>query len=168
MAGRRPKPTALHHLEGTFHTGKHGRDRAFEPIAEGDLRRPPAGLTIAQLVIWRYAIKHAPKGVLKQIDRDLLLIWVEARARWEAARDAQARLDQDAALPLLIRTPMGLVASPYNDILEKTARTMIRVAQDLGFSPAARPRLKIVEAMAEEPADNPWASLRLVPGGRSD
>lgn len=168
MAGRRPKPTALHRLEGTFHTGKHGRDRAFEPIAEGDLRRPPQGLTDAQLAIWRYAIRHAPKGVLKQIDRDLLLVWCEARARWEAARDAQARLDQDTALPLLIRTPMGLVASPYNDILEKTARTMIRVAQDLGFSPAARPRLKVIEAAPQEAADNPWAALRLIGGGKTE
>jgi hypothetical protein len=45
---------------------------------------------------------------------------------------------------------------------------MIRVAQDLGFSPAARPRIKVVEAEPATPADNPWAALRLIAGGRSD
>lgn len=168
MAGRRPKPTALHRLQGTFHTGKHGRDRAFEPVAEGELRVAPQGLTPSQLAVWRYAIEHAPKTLLKKIDRDMLLIWVEARDRWNTAREMQAQLDRDAGLKLLIRGPLGLIESPYNNILDKTAKTMIRVAQDLGFSPAARPRLKTLpEPEAEDEAD-PWTALRLIPGGVRD
>lgn len=166
MAGRRAKPTALHKLQGTFHTGKHGRDRALEPIAEGDLFAAPRDLTREQKRNWRYAIEHAPKGVLKNIDRGILKVWIEAEDRHNTARLMQAELDKDSKLKLLIRGPLGLVPSPYNDILDKTAKTLFRAAQELGFSPAARPRLH-VEPAPDAAADetNPWALLRLVPGG---
>ena len=76
MRGRRPNPTTLHLLHGTYHTGKHGRDRAGEPVAQGDLYRAPPGPTPSQRAGWRYAIERAPRGVLKQIDRAMLLVWV--------------------------------------------------------------------------------------------
>jgi P27 family predicted phage terminase small subunit len=168
MAGRRPKPTVLHRLQGTYNATNHGRDRQFEPIAEGDLYRVPDGLTPSQQTVWRYAIANAPKSLLRKIDRDMLLIWVEARDRWNTAREMQAQIDRDVTLKLLVRGPMGLVPSPYNDILDKTAKTMIRVAQDLGFSPAARPRIQMAPEAEIEDEDNPWAKLRLVRGGLSD
>jgi P27 family predicted phage terminase small subunit len=169
MAGRRPKPTVLHRLQGTFNATNHGRDRANEPIAEGDLHAAPPGLTPSQRAVWHYAIKHAPKHLLKMIDRDTLLIWVEARDRWNVAREMQAKLDATSELKLLIRTPLGLAESPYNNILEKTARTMMRACQDLGFSPAARPRLQIGPAPASEGQGeaDPWQMLRLLPGGKT-
>ena len=168
MAGRRPKPTALHRLQGTFHTGKHGRDRANEPIAEGDLYAAPKGLTPSQRASWRYAVAHAPRSVLKKIDRSMLRIWVEADDRHSIAMEMQTLIDRDATLKLLVRGPGGLKSSPYNKILKETAETMIRAAQDLGFSPAARPRLKTTpEPEAEDEAD-PWTALRLIPGGVRD
>src|SRR5215831_16481499 len=136
MRGRRPKPTTLHKLHGTFNVTDHGRSRSSEPIAEGDLdREPTKWLTASQKDGWRYAIDHMPKGVAKKIDHGVLLIWVEAEDRHQTAMMMQARLDVDATLKLLIRTPVALMASPYNDILDKTAKLMIRAAQELGFSP---------------------------------
>jgi phage terminase small subunit len=167
MRGRRPKPTALHKLQGTYNVTDHGSARANEPVAEGDLDEPPPGLTASQAEGWRYAIDHAPKGVLKQIDRGLVLEWVEAEDRHRTAMAMQARLDQDATLKLLVRTPQGLAPSPYNDILDKKAKTMFRAATELGFSPAARPRIHVSgEPVAD--ADNPWAALRLIPGGKAN
>jgi P27 family predicted phage terminase small subunit len=171
MPGRRPKPTQLHRLQGTFKATNHGRDRRDEPIAEGDLGKAPPGLTRSQRKVWTYAIEHAPRHLLKMIDRDALLVWVEARDRFDIARRMQAKLDSgNAELKLLIRGPLGLVASPYNDILDKTAKTMLRACQDLGFSPAARPRLQIAPPIedAGEDAFDPWAALRLIPGGKRD
>jgi phage terminase small subunit len=168
MAGRRPKPTQLHRLHGTFHTGKHGRDRANEPIAEGDLYRAPPGLTPSQQANWRYAIAHAPKHLVKKIDRAMLKIWVVAEDRHDTANQMQARLDAETELKLLIRGPLGLLPSPYFDMMDKAAKTMFRAAQELGFSPAARPRL---HADPPEPADgesSPWAMLRVFPGGKAD
>jgi P27 family predicted phage terminase small subunit len=171
MAGRRPKPTALHLLHGTYHTGKHGRDRAREPIATGELGEPPPDLTDGQEDAWRYAVAHMPKGVVKAIDRAILKVWCEAEDRHNTARLMQAMLDQDAKLKLLVKGPNGLEPSPYNLILEKTAKTMFRCAQELGFSPAARPRLR-ADPPPHDPGDDdppldPWAALRVIPGGKA-
>ena len=165
MPGRRPKPTTLHRLHGTFNPTRHGRDRAREPVAEGDLYKAPKGLTPSQRANWRYAIAHAPKGVLKMIDRAMLTIWIEAEDRHATAMAMQAQLDRDTTLKLLVRGPMGLAPSPYNDILDKTAKTMFRAAQELGFSPAARPRIHADLPEPEIDESDPWAGvLRLVPG----
>jgi P27 family predicted phage terminase small subunit len=171
MAGRRPKPTALHRLHGTYNATDHGKGRQFEPIPLGDLTEPPPDLTESQEAGWRYAIAHMPKGVVKQIDRGILKVWVEAEDRHNTARMMQAMLDQDTKLKLLVKGPLGLVPSPYNDILDKTAKTLFRAAQELGFSPAARPRLKLYQTPDDKPTDdpraNPWAALQVIPGGKT-
>jgi P27 family predicted phage terminase small subunit len=164
----RRKPTELLKLRGSYNPTLHGRDRKLEPIPLGELadEEPPPDLTDSQEDIWRYAIANMPRGVMKRIDRDVLRIWVEASDRHNTARLMQAMLDRDSKLKLLIKTPDGFAPSPYNDILDKTAKTMIRVAQELGFSPAARPRLKADPLTIEgKPEDdlrsNPWKLLEV-------
>ncbi|HSR76312.1 MAG TPA: P27 family phage terminase small subunit [Xanthobacteraceae bacterium] len=167
MAGRRPKPTALHRLQGTYNATNHGRDRALEPIPVGDLYAAPHGLTATQRASWRYAIEHSPKNLLKKIDRGMLKIWVIAEDHLDTANQMQALLDRDTKLKLLVRGPFGLIASPYEEIIDKNSKRMFRAAQELGFSPAARPRLHVEpQPDATEDADNPWAMLRLLPGGK--
>jgi Phage terminase, small subunit len=164
----RRKPTEMLKLRGSYNPTLHGRDRKLEPIPLGELadEEPPPDLTDSQEDIWRYAIANMPRGVMKRIDRDILRIWVEASDRHNIARLMQAMLDRDSKLKLLIKTPDGFAPSPYNDILDKTAKTMIRVAQELGFSPAARPRLKADPLTIEgKPEDDlradPWKLLEV-------
>jgi phage terminase small subunit len=165
--GRPPKPTALHLLHGTFEPKRHGKRLDMRSaIAVGDLDEPPPDLTESQEAEWRYAVANMPRGVLKKIDRDVLLIWVEAADRHNTARLMQSMLDRDMKLKLLIKTPEGLAPSPYNDILDKTAKIMIRVAHELGFSPVARARIKAdpvtIDAEPEDEADvrtDPWRFL---------
>jgi phage terminase small subunit len=170
MRGRRPKPTALHRLEGTYHATKHGRDRAGEPIAAGDLDEPPIDLTDAQADLWRECLTDAPAGVVKRIDRKVLGVFVEAADRHNIARNSQAILNSDAGmLKLLTKGPNGtLVPSPYNTILKETADTILKCADRLGFCPTARPRIKVDDPAAD--AGDAWAPLRLkvLPGGRGD
>jgi phage terminase small subunit len=169
--GRRPKPTALHKLHGTYNATNHGRDRAQEPVPMGDLEEPPPDLTESQEAGWRYAIANMPKGVVKLIDRGILKVWIEAEDRHNTARMMQAMLDQDTKLKLLVKGPNGLEPSPYNVILDKCAQTMFRAAQELGFSPAARPRLKLYAQQPDKPAADvradPWAMLQVIPGGKA-
>jgi phage terminase small subunit len=167
-SGPMPKPTALLKLRGSFNPTRDGRARQFEPIPLGELadEEPPPDLTDSQEDIWRYAIANMPRGVMKRIDRDLLRVWVEASDRHNTARLMQAMLDRDSKLKLLVKTPEGFAASPYNDILDKTGRTMVRVAQDLGFSPAARPRIKAdpltIDAKPEDDLRaDPWKLLEV-------
>jgi P27 family predicted phage terminase small subunit len=164
----RRKPTAILKLRGSYNPTLHGRDRKLEPIPLGELAdaEPPPDLTDTQEDIWRYSVANMPRGVMKLIDRDLLRVWVEASDRHNTARLMQAMLDRDSKLKLLIKTPDGFAASPYNDILDKTAKTMVRVAQDLGFSPASRPRLRADPLTIDAKAENdlradPWKLLEV-------
>jgi P27 family predicted phage terminase small subunit len=170
--GRPPKPTQLHQLHGTFRPKRHGK-RVDGKLAAGtgDLDEPPPDLTDSQEDVWRYCVANMPRGVMKRVDRDMLMIWCEARDRWNTARLMQAELDRDSRLKLLIKTPEGLAASPYHDILDKTSKTMIRVAQELGFSPAARARIKAEPDKGADTDDpervDPW-KLLVIPGGKTD
>lgn len=162
--GRRPIPTAVHKLEGTFNVTRH-RGRTFEPIAEGDLTEPPSDLTDNQQDIWRYAIQHAPSRVLKLIERDLLKAWVEAVDRHNTARLMQARSDTGRRWKLLLEG----APSPYLRIMDDATKYMLRCVQELGFSPAARPRLKVdAPDDQDDQPDDPWATLRVIPGGKTD
>lgn len=172
--GPKSAPTALLKLRGSFNPTRDARQRQFEPIAEGELSEmePPPDLTESQEEFWRYAVRYMPRGVMKAIDRDILRLWVEAADRHNTARIMQAMLDRDSKLKLLIKSPEGLVPSPYNSILDKTAMTMIRLAQELGFSPAARPRIKAdpptIEQVAEDAdvlSSDPWKLLETMPDG---
>ena len=68
----------------------------------------------------------------------------------------------DRATTKFVGREMG---SPYLRIIRQSAETMLRAASELGFSPAARPRLAQGQA-AKDPEDDPWTQLRLVQGGK--
>lgn len=174
MRGRRPKPTALHKLQGTLNPTRHRRDRKHEPIAFGELSEAPIDFTEAQSEIWKEALADAPAGIVKKIDRKVLAVFVEAADRHNTARNMQALIDADSRLKLLVKDPKSgaLVASPYNDIMDKTANTILRCADRLGFCPTARPRIKVdpadaAAAGAEPQSIDPWKGrLRLIDGGK--
>ena len=168
MRGRKPKPTVLHELHGTLNSTRHA-GRANEPEAIGDLAsEPPDWMTDAQQDGWRFVMKHAPKGVLKAIDRAVLAVWVEAEDRYRTAARQQALLDRGAKLPLLTKAKDGTaVASPYLSIMNRAAGVLIKCSSELGFTPAARPRLSIPpeQEAAIKPEDK-WQRLRVLEGGK--
>lgn len=134
MRGRKPKPTAVHQLEGTVPRGRLSV-RTDEPVAVGTLADPPAWLTESQKEGWTFALKHAPAGVLARIDRALLTLWV-------VAEDFHRTAVLQVGANLVIRSPIKgePIQNPYLAIVNKQAMIMIRAASELGFSPAARPR----------------------------
>jgi phage terminase small subunit len=142
LRGNRPKPTELHRIRGTLRS-HHKKRLQTEPIAHGDLATmpPPAWMSDSQQDGWRYAIAHAPRGVLKMIDAGVLATWVLAEDRQRTAALHQAMLDRDSKLRLLVNGGKnGLLESPYIGIMHRTAKLMLKAAAVLGFSPAARPR----------------------------
>lgn len=151
MAGRRPKPTVLHKLQGTYNPTDHGRDRALEARAEGNLTMP-AGMTAGQRSAWRYAVRHAPKGVLFAIDREVLRLWCETLDRKD---EVQYCLEHDS----------GMTAAMWlacHQLLNRHTLVLVRLAAELGFSPAARPRIHLDPAPQTDDEANPWSALRLV------
>jgi phage terminase small subunit len=113
-------------------------------------------MTPAQKAIWRRTIKHAPRGVLFETDATMLRLWCETVDR---RGEMQRRIDA-------ARGEFGWEMCAAHRNLDRATLMLIRLATELGFSPAARPRLR-VERRPELSPDNPWAMLRLIPGDRS-
>jgi phage terminase small subunit len=150
---QRPKPTALHRLHGTGNATRM-KARRNEPVPpEGDLRTPPDHLSESQKADWVFAIDNAPAGVIFACDRGLLEVYIVARDHHRLANRFQGQLDSENEAKLLVQTPImrnskgaptsggNLVPSPYLRILAKAGTLMVRAAAELGFTPAARPRL---------------------------
>jgi hypothetical protein len=76
MRGRKPVPTVLTNLRGN--PGHARRSNPVEPKPQGELSAAPDWLTEAQREGWAYALRHAPPGVLKRLDRGALAVWVVA------------------------------------------------------------------------------------------
>lgn len=170
LGGRPPKPTALHKLHGTFRQDRQGKRRKGEPKPVGDLQAAPTWFTDSQREGWDYAIQHSPAGLLKMIDRGMLVLWVEAEDRHRIATMTQAQLNlRSPTAPFLVKSPIGMVPSPYVDIIDRAAKIMFRASDAMGFSPVARPRIRMGDAPGDEADKNdPWSKLRVIPGGRKD
>lgn len=170
MRGRKPKPTGLHKLQGTLNATRH-RGRAAEPHADGDLlATPPAWMTASQKAAWRYAVRHAPKGIMRRIDASMLCVWTVASDQHRIAATMQAELDQATKLPLLTRNSDGSAGiSPYLSIINRTAATMMKACSELGFSPASRPRLVAagLPPMDQADEDAGWGRLKVLQGGKA-
>jgi hypothetical protein len=149
MRGRKPKPTVLHKLQGTFNASAH-RDRKSEPKPEGELLTPPRDMTAAQKKILKRVVEVAPKGVLFQIDETVLRAWVET-------------VDRRAELQRVLDADRGAVDWELNAAhrgIDRATLLLVRLTEQLGFSPASRPRIK-AETPRDPDPDSSWALLRL-------
>src|SRR5260221_7158133 len=136
MRGRKRVPTFLKLV-----TGNPGRRPlpVDEPQPEGDLFAPPAWMTPDQQTCWRYAIDHAPKGLLRKLDAALLTIWVVAEDMHRKASE------QVQKYGMVVKSPRGLpVRSPFLRIIDDQAEIMMRAASELGFSPTSRSRITLI------------------------
>jgi P27 family predicted phage terminase small subunit len=155
------KPTHLKKLHGTI---KATRLNKYEPQVEQELDPvPPAFLTPSQRDGWVYVMRHAPRGLLNALDRTVLVTWVEAEDRHRTAMMTQAKLDMDNKMPLLTKGKDGYpMPSPYLRIMNHAALIMLRCANELGFSPAARPRIQLIPGHGPPILDgevDPWDEL---------
>ena len=169
MRGPR-KPISQHRLEGTFNVTRH-RSRAVDPEAPGELpAEPPAHLSPYQAVLWRHAVEHAPRGVLRRCDEGALLIWVEAADRHRSAMVAQNEWNaaHSDMSNVVHRANGDLAVSPLLAVMDKAGALLLRAGSELGFSPASRPGLATAEAAATPEPTSPWAALKLMPGGKQD
>jgi P27 family predicted phage terminase small subunit len=130
----------LKELEGNPGKRRLNKD---EPKPEGDLYAAPEWMSETQREGWAYAVMHAPYGLLKQLDRSVLAIWVVAE---ELHREAAGKIAQ---FGLLTKSPnAGLpLQSPYLAILNKQAQIMLKAGAELGFSPSSRTRVQVDKGM---------------------
>ena len=160
--GPKPQPTALRALHGD--PQQRGRRvmaalKAIEPPPPGsaDLGAPP-DLTQAQRELWEHAVRHAPLNVLRTIDTWVLRGFVVAA---DLHRQASTHLQAGVMVPAGKAETTQLVQSPWVAVLNRQVLVMLRAAEQLGFSPASRPRLVGAGALPVQQQEWPkW------PGGR--
>ncbi len=134
--GRKPKPTVLFELHGRPNKGR--KPNPQEPKPAGDLSTAPDWLSPDQREGWEYALRSAPPGLLKRLDRGALTAWVVAEDMHR-----QAVIGQNKLSGLLVRTPQTqvLIQSPFLPIINRQALIMLKAASELGFTPVSRPRV---------------------------
>ncbi len=134
MSAHHQKPTALRLLAGN--PGKQPINH-LEPIPDGDLTSAPTWMNAAQREGWDYALKNAPAGLVKLLDRAMFTAFVVAEA---LHREATEKVQQ---FGLLTKSSVKgeLQQNPYLPIINRQAEIMISTARELGFTPAARSRV---------------------------
>lgn len=132
--GRKPTPTLMRVLTGN---PQHRPMNAAEEVPPGELFDAPEWMSDQQREGWRHAIDHAPKGLLRNLDKSLLAAWVIAEDMHRTAATSVARVG------LMIRSKHSdvPVQNPYVAIINKQAHIMKGLASELGFSPTSRARI---------------------------
>lgn len=148
MARPGPKTLPTHLKLVTGNPGKR-KLNSREPKPRGNLSKPPEWLTEDQKSGWEYALQNAPLGLLKLLDRGAFTVWVVAE---DMHRQAAEKV---AALGMLTKTTGGnIVQSPYLPIVNRQALIMLKAAGELGFTPAARPRIMHLDGQSGSRIEN--------------
>mgnify|MGYP001045526094 FL=1 len=148
MRGRKPKPTEMKVLQGTF---RKDRANPHEPKPDGVLSQAPKHLTAEQAAIWDEAIAQAPAGMLKPNDWSVLAVWVVAAHTHMVAAEKVRTMGQ------LVKAPSGYpIQNPYLSSMNKQASIMMKAASELGFTPVARSRVVLAQELSK---DDPWAEV---------
>ena len=135
--GPKPQQAALKVLRGN--PGKR-RVPQYEPQGAGILDAPPAWMDEAQREQWFYSVQDAPAGLLTGTDREMLAVWVVACVEHGRAAAEVRRMGQ------VVKTKDGnAINNPYLGIVNRQAFIMIRTAGELGFTPAARASLGMID-----------------------
>ena len=154
MRGRKPKPTYMRVLEGN--AGKRPlnlNEPQPEPVSED--YAPPEWMSDEQKTYWRHVMKHAPPGMLTELDQSVLAVWVVAEERHADAARWVSKLGS------LLKSKEGTpYQNPYLAIMNKQAAVMLKAAAELGFTPSSRSRVKVIPKGTA--AGDPFAHLKQI------
>ena len=105
-----------------------------EPKPSSDLTDPPEWMRESQKQGWIYAIENAPDGLLKKLDRSVLVAWVIAE---DLHRHASMMIKKFGMLTKAPNTGQPM-QSPYLPVVNRQAHIMLKASEQLGFTPAER------------------------------
>ena len=140
--GRKPKPTNLHVLHGTFNATRHGKDRDGDVLPEPfdtDME-PPEQLSDRAKAHWETIIGSlGSANILANMDIDALSLYCENWAKWAEANENIEKYGMVIRSPKDNKTP---VLSPYFTISLKTGDQIRRLLTQFGMTPVSRVGLK--------------------------
>lgn len=138
-AGRPRKPTKQHKLNGNPSKLKDLGKGEPEPDVEVPLT--PDLLYGESLEEWnRVTVELEALGLIAKIDEATLVMYCQAYAQY---KEAQRRLKDDGPDKMVLRTATGYpIINPWWTVSNKAFEQVIRCANEFGFSPAARTRIR--------------------------
>ena len=167
-------PRKDRHLTGSFRANQDPPKLVYAAPLPGALnaeqkallKARPKSLSQRQKLAYRRAVLEAPW--LQLGDREMLVLWTRAT---DLYRSASTGLDGCLRDPAFANpaSAAAKTGAAFHRIVQREASLMISLAHRLGFSPAGRLALGVsTKAPPAVDEADPWAMLRLVPGGRSD
>ena len=142
-----PKPTALKLVDAEIGRPSRQKINKFEPMPiTGDLTDCPDWFTDEQRSEWDYAIDNIPKGLLKKIDKHLLVSWAIA---CDMHRQACIAVQKSG---MIVKSPdKGVpMQNPYLAIINRQSVVMTKCASEMGFSPISRTKISLNAAPNDE------------------
>ena len=124
MVGRKPKPTSMHLIQGTFNAARHA-DRSDEPKPQGEVLKPAFVKGPAARLWKKYAPDLIAQGVLTSWDVDMFAVWCVLMSEFQ-------------------KNPQGFTAAQMSQ--------MRALASAFGLLPAERARLRTPKPASEDPA----------------
>jgi len=134
LKGRKPKPTKLKVIQGTF---RKDRANSNEPDPEVKIPSPPDFLNADALQEWgRMSEKLYQLGMLADIDRGIFAAYCQAFGRWAEAE----RMIKEKGI--LVKTSNGnIIQSPLVGIANKAIKEMRDNAAIMGIPATMRSKV---------------------------
>jgi P27 family predicted phage terminase small subunit len=149
-AGRKPKPTNLKLIQGTY---RADRANPSEPKPRAVIPPCPKFLQgEARKQYKKTAKKLARIGLMTELD-DMALAML--CAGWQELLDATDQVNQGG---ILIKSPSGLpVLNPYLTVANQAIKKVRALLAEFGMTPGSRSRIQTA-ATSDEP-DDEWSKL---------
>lgn len=135
-AGRKPVPAHLKLVKNN--PGK--RPLPEKKVKLSSTIRMPNGMSAEEKRIWRWTIKHAPLGMVKDLDVQALRHYCEQCAEYDYAR-------KKLKSGRLVKTSSGTARpSPWYKIANDAFDKIHKLNAEFGFTPSSRTKLGLMDA----------------------
>ena len=139
MRGRKPKPTSLKRLQGTYRADRANPNEPQFGVPQR-MPSPPDYLSDEAADIWRELGRMLLEaGLFTKIDKFALGMFCAAAARW---MDAERKVQKSG--PVLISEKTGQpYTNPFLHVANRAWDQMKQMFGEFGLTPAERARMKI-------------------------
>lgn len=140
--GPRPKPTALKQAQGLR---SHKKQNTKEPKPMGPIGEAPKWMTKQERAVWDEYISLTPPGLLTSMDAPMFARWVAEYILYQRAHDIVSKSnDLSTVAESGYESPIAALA-----IMRKSSEVMLKIENEMGFTPAARTKIAINEPPEE-------------------
>ena len=149
------KPSVIRDLEGD--PGHRPRNDAEPMPGSVDLARPPSWLPKTAKAEWKRVLKSMPRGVVTGVDVSTLEAYCQCYAEWRDAIKRLAEMAKDHRgkdQSVCSSGSQGYVqVNPTLSVARYARKDMLRFAGELGFTPASRTRVRVVDDSGKNKGD---------------